>query len=358
MYDLTINECVDLVQHVGSTTTILIEGSMGSGKSSILKILAERLPDHKPVCFDATTKDMGDLALPVMKDLKGDSNCVRFSPNEELGLHIGKPIILMLDELGKASPSVKNGLLRLMQEREFGGYTLHPDSIIFATTNLGEEGVGDLLPPHARNRIMVVRMAKPSHTLWLEWAINEGLDFSLLGWVKDNPQLFQCFTEVPNPDENPDIYHPQATGRDAFVTGRSLHKASNLLKKRDHLSDKVITAGLIGTIGAHAAMELMAFVKLADALPSLQSIKDSPETAKVPDNGAAQCLIVYRTLTSIDRDWIDPWMVYLNRMPKEAQGMFVNGVRVKGYSKQGVVMTNKNFTRWAQQNSVLFSADE
>ena len=32
----------------------------------------------------------------------------------------------------------------------------------------------------------------------------------------------------------------------------------------------------MGTIGERGAMDLMAFVKLADQLPSLQSIKDDP----------------------------------------------------------------------------------
>ena len=39
-----------------------------------------------------------------------------YLPNEELGLHLGKPVILMIDEYGKANPSVKNALLRDMLE--------------------------------------------------------------------------------------------------------------------------------------------------------------------------------------------------------------------------------------------------
>ena len=62
----------------------------------------------------------------------------------------------MVDEYGKANPAVKNAMLRLMLERKIGSYTLHPDSLVFATTNLGAEGVGDLLPPHARNRMTVI----------------------------------------------------------------------------------------------------------------------------------------------------------------------------------------------------------
>ena len=355
MYALSIEQCVELISAVANETTVLVSGSMGSGKSSMLKALAERFPSHVPCYFDCTTKDLGDISIPNIANADG-KDYVTFSPNEEFGVHTGRPVILMFDELGKANPAVKNGLLRTMQERSIGNQTLHPESLIFATTNLGAEGLGDILPPHARNRIMCVTMAKPSHLSFIDWGINNELDFSLLGWVRDNPQLFADFTEVQDPEENPYIYHPRAQ-RAAFVTPRSLHKASNLLKKRHMLDDQTVTAGLIGTIGDRAAMDLMAFVALADDLPKLIDIKTNPETAKVPTGAAAVCMVVYRTLTVIDKSWLDAWMTYLDRLPLEAQGMFANGVRAKGYSKQGMVMTNKSFTGWARSNSHLFAAD-
>jgi hypothetical protein len=114
----------------------------------------------------------------------------------------------------------------------------------------------------------------------------------------------------------------------------------------------------MGTVGERAAMDLMAFVKLSDQLPSLDSIKKDPMTAKVPDSASAICMVVYRTLGAIERDWIDPWMDYMARLDKEAQGMFVNGVRAPKYSKQSIVMTNKKFTAWAMANNYLFTADK
>jgi hypothetical protein len=356
MYALGHEQLTNLIAAVAHETTVLVQGEMGTGKSSLLTALAASHPNHTACYFDCTTKDLGDITLPRI-DSDGALPFVSYATNEELGVHNNGPIILMIDEYGKANPAVKNALLRLMQERQIGSYKLHPDSLIFATTNLGAEGIGDILPPHARNRIMVVTSRKPSHIEWIEWAINNGLDFSLLGWVRDNPQLFQSFTDITDPEENPYIFHPRAVGRTAFVTPRSLHKASNLLKARAKLDDQTITAGLIGTLGERAAMDLMTFVKLADDLPTLQSIKNDPENAKVPEGAAARCMIVFRTLTVIERDWVPAWMTYLNRMPPEVQGMFANGVRAKGYSKQGMLMTSKDFTAWARANSHLFAAD-
>lgn len=356
MYALNLDQIENAIVSGGTQRTMLVQGHMGTGKSSLLKTLGKALPNHIACYFDCTTKDLGDITIPQLQSIDGEGY-VKYVTNEELGAHYGAPIILMIDEYGKANPAVKNAMLRLMLERKIGSYTLHKDSIVFATTNLGAEGVGDLLPPHARNRMTIVTARKPNNMEWIEWGVNNGIDHTLLGWCKDNPQLFSSFEDIKDPDENPYIYHPKQQ-RTAFVTPRSLEAASDWLKSRGTLDDQTVTAILMGTIGERAAMDLMAFVKLSDQLPSLDSIKKDPMNAKVPDSAAAVCMVVYRTLSTIERDWIDPWMDYMARLDKEAQGMFANGVRFPKYSKQAIVMSNKKFTQWAMNNNYLFTADK
>jgi hypothetical protein len=169
--------------------------------------------------------------------------------------------------------------------------------------------------------------------------------------------LFHSFEDVKDPEQNPYIYHPKQQ-RTAFVTPRSLEAASDWLKVRDGMDDQSVTALLMGTIGERGAMDLMAFVKLADQLPSLESIKKDPMNAKVPDSAAAVCMVVYRSLSVMERDWIDAWMDYMVRLDKEAQGLFVNGVRNPKYPKQSIVMTNTKFTAWAMKHNYMFAADK
>lgn len=354
LYALSLDQIEAAIIAGGDKRTMLVQGHMGTGKSSLLKALAKRLPTHTPCYFDCTTKDLGDITIPQLQTID-DHGFVRYVTNEELGLHLGKPIILMIDEYGKANPAVKNAMLRLMLEHEMASRKLN--GIIFATTNLGAEGVGDILPPHARNRITVVTSRKPTHMEWIEWGINHGVDHTLLGACKDFPQWFQSFEDVKDPEQNPYIFHPKAP-RTSFVTPRSLEAASDWLKLRDQVDDQTMTAMLMGTIGERAAMDLMAFVKLADQLPSLQSIRDNPMQAKVPDSDAAVCMVVYRTLAVIEREWVDAWMDYMCRLDKEAQGLFANGVRNPKYNKQALVMTNKKFTQWAMNNNYMFAADK
>ena len=359
MYAQAMQEAENLILGVGVKRTILLEGPMGCGKSSMLGSLAAKLPEHIPCYFDCTTKVSGDVAIPNIARLDNGQGYVTYLTNEELGAHLDKPIILMVDEFGKAERDIKNSLLRILLERKIGSYTLHPDSIVFATTNLGAENVGDMLPAHARNRIIVLRLKKPTNMEWLEdFAIPNSLDPIVCSWAKDNPQLFHDFQDVPNPDDNPFIFHPQAPSSEQFVTPRSLHAVSDIMQVREHFSDDLLTSSIMGTIGKRGAMDLMAYVKIGDQLPSLESIKTDPSNAKVPTSPAAVCMVVYKAAQTMGRDWVDAWMTYLVRLDKEAQGLFVNAARNDKYPHRKIVMTNAKFSEWARDNGYMFAADK
>lgn len=361
MNALSINQIVNALLVNGSNTTMLVQGEMGWGKSSILGMLAKKLPSHIPCYFDCTTKDAGDTMLPILTPAgdTGTAPFIRYATNEELGVHhLNQPVIIMVDELGKAVGGVKNSLMRLFHEGKIGNITLHPDSLVFATTNLGAEGVGDILMPHHRNRMTVVTMRKPDALEWLEWGVNNAINPVILGFAREFPQIFHSFTDHTSPDENQYIYHPRASARTAFVTGRSLEKASTWIDKKDLIDDATLTATLIGTLGERAALDLSAFLSLVDQLPKTADIIANPCTTPVPTSVAAICMVVYRILSNIERGWVAPWMEYLNRLPLEAQGLFCNGVRTKGYSRQSLVVTDRAYQTWALKNSYLFTADK
>ena len=357
MYALDIYDTAELISMIGSDQTVIAVGDMGSGKSAMLKMVTDLLPTHKGYYFDCTTKvDAGDMALPKFSEVDGN-DFFNHVTTQELGFHEEGPIVLMLDEIGK-NRSIINALNRIMYEKKFGPYTLHPDSIVFATTNKAGEGLGDILQPHQRNRVTIINMKKVEALKWIEWGLDNDIDPVLLGWVKDNPQVAQTFDEVGDPQENMMIFHPKDPSRQSFWTWRSGEAASKILKQRANMSNHMLTAALIGTIGEQAALQLMSFVSMANELPTLESIKRDPANAPVPTSAAAKCMVVYRTLSTLERDWVDAWMTYMERLDKEAQGLFANGVRSKQYSKQPIVFQNTKFTNWAKDNGYMFQADK
>jgi len=351
---LSIYQVVDAIKAQGHRRTVLVQGDMGSGKSSILELLAKEFPTYIPIYFDATTKDLGDLMVPMF-DKIDEQGIVRYAVNEELGCHHKQPVILMVDEYGKANPSVKLGLTRLALERKLTDSAGLPEgSIVFMTTNKGAENVGDLLLAHQRNRMAVVNMRKSTNEEWLVWGQEHGIDESVMGWAAENPQLFHSFEQYEDPQDNPYIFHPSAPERAAFVTPRSLEAASDWIKARELMDDETLTQVLSGTIGERGARDLAAYVALIDDLPTLEDLKKNPMGALVPTSPAAVCMVVYRTMSVIEYAWVDNWMEYLSRLPREAQGLFVNGVRNEKYHKRDVVTNCSGFQDWCNKNNWIY----
>jgi energy-coupling factor transporter ATP-binding protein EcfA2 len=378
--ELSINQTANLIANIAGERTVLVQGDMGSGKSTLLRILAsmEKFKDHVPVYFDATTKDLGDLMVPMFDKVDSEAGLadvpvVRYAVNEEFGIHHGKPVILMIDEIGKANPAVKNGLTRVMLEREIGSYKLPEGSLVFATTNHGAENVGDMLAAHTRNRLVVVSMRKATGEEWIrDFAIPNGLDTALMAFCQENPQLFHSFRDVSSPQDNLDIYHPQDPSRVSFFSPRSAHAASDILLKRELMDDMTLRCALSGTIGEHAAGNLMAYTAMVDQLPKRDEIKTDPMNAKVPTSPAAVCMVVYRALQTLERPEVIPFLQYMNRLAQEAQALFGNGLRnvmeavAKGsiqtdsavHKRALMVYQTREYADWAMANGYMYSADK
>ena len=353
---LSLSQTADLIAAIGSVQTVLASGEMGIGKSSMLKMLKAmpQFKDHMFCYVDITTKDVGDFVVPKIRTVDNVEVC-SFIPNEEFGMHFkDKPVVMMLDELGKAKGGVMNACLRLMQERQLGTYTLHPDSVVFATTNLSAEGIGDNVPPHARNRVTQVRVAKPTSDEWIGYAIPAGVNPIIVATVQEYPDMLASFEDYEKPEQNTYIYDPRDI-RTSFVTPRSLEKAGHIVTRTMILGDDVMCHALKGTVGEKAMHNILTMVRMDNQLTSWDDLIQSPETAKVPTSAAAACLLVAKAVQRIEKSSIDAWMTFVNRLSKEAQGLFARSVMTDNCPKRGVAATNPKFAKWAADNNYLFA---
>ena len=349
---ITLAQAADLIRKVGDKVTVTIQSHMGIGKSSLLKTLAEQMPTHYPVYLEAQLMDLGDLQMPKFKNIDG-TDVVSFVPNEALGCHRNQPILLMIDEVGKASKSVMNALLRVMLERMIGTYALPEGSRVFATTNLGLEGVGDILPAHARNRMCVVKVRKPTAMEWIEnFAIPNKLHPVAIGTVMEYPQMFESFETVEDPNSNPYIFHPKQQ-RAAFVTPRSMHKAADIMEATEGMTDDVRIHALMGVVGEAAAMDMMTLSRLNDDLPAWERVIGQPDSCPVPKSGVSCCMLVAKAAMRVERESFDAWLSYATRLPKEAQALFARTIMRS--DKKNLAATHKTFVDWARTHMYLFS---
>jgi hypothetical protein len=347
---LTYNETVDFIAAVGTEVTTIVEGHIGSGKSSLIHALGKRFPDYDKVYMDMTVMHEGDFRVPAVNH---ETKTSEFYPNESLGLHSDRPIILMLDELGKAHKSVKDAALPLLVERRLGNRYMHRDSIVFATTNLGAENVGDMLQAHVLNRLTRVPMSKPTALAWVnDFAKLNGIAPEVIMWVSERPDCLHSYEEYDNPADNPLIFHPKAQ-RSAYVTHRSLEQASKIVNKRHMFSPSALEAALIGTIGAPAALDMQSWIAMGDSLPKRAEIISNPQGARMPNQVAGKLMLTYQALNWVAEDTLDSWMDYMARMDKEVQALFCTTVIKKEH--KSFVLENSKFTAFAIKNQYVFA---
>jgi len=351
---VSLKEFAQSIGIVGEKVTVIGQGEPGIGKSAMLKVLGAQYPNYELAYIDCTLLDLGDFALPYTEKLDSEfgMRITKFAPNARFKMHMNKPVIVMLDEIGKAMKAVKNVLLTLMLEHRIGDNYLPEGSIVFGTTNLLTDGVGDMLEAHARNRVCFVTVRKPDADEWIEWALGNDVAPEVIAWVKQFPHALASYTDGGQKD-NPYIFNPQRAGMGAVVTPRSLEKASYIAKQRDQLGDALTISMLTGTIGESASRDMQSFFTVVDKLPTWDAIMASPLTAKLPTDAVAKCILVFSAISRVEKDTLSKWMSYVQRMDKEWQALFATSV-MKSPSKQAFCVLQKDFKDWALNNQWLF----
>jgi hypothetical protein len=327
----------------------LLRGEPGIGKSSLTATLREMLPRHHVAYMDVPNMDLGDIAMPVVDK---DTKTTRYYPNARFQFHTNEPVIVNLDEFTKGAQPVMNMLHPLLEAHNprLGDVAVHPESIIFLTGNLVTDGVGDNLKAHTLNRIIPLTIQKPSFDEWSEWAMNNGIAPEILAFGRQVPHIFASYTDG-NQKENPYIYNPLKPTQ-AYVSPRSLERASNIIKVRDQLDADSVIAALSGAIGESAARDMQAYLEFSDQLPTWESTIKDPHNALVPKSAGAAAIVVFGAIQKVDKTTIEPFMTYLERFSEEWQAAFAINI-AKSKTKQPVAFSCKKFSEWVAKNEDL-----
>jgi hypothetical protein len=344
---VSLDQAANVILHT-PMNRYLLEGEPGIGKSTLIKAIAAKLPTHEVAYIDVPNMDLGDIAMPVVDH---ETRTTKYYPNARFKLQSGKPAIIMLDEYTKGPQPVKNMLHPLLEvtNPRLGDMPIHPDSIIFLTGNLSTDGVGDQLPAHSRNRIIPLQVRKPDAEEWISWGINNGIEAELLAWARQYPHAFASYTDGGQA-ENPYIFNPRKQQK-GFVSGRSLERASNIVRVRKVLDSDTLIAAMSGAVGESAARDIQAYIDFADQLPTWEQTITHPMTASVPTSAGACAVLVYGAIAKVDKSTITPFMQYLERFDSEWQACFA--INIAKSAKQGIAFGCKAFSDWVAKNEDL-----
>lgn len=322
---VTLKEFADLVFHCGKNVTFIGQGQPGIGKSATLKELAKRLPDYEAVFLDATIMEACDMQLPMPYEKgKGAQKRMSFGmlPMDRFVSDDGRPKLIMIDEFGKGE--TQNAQLGLIYEHRIGSFYLPEGSIVFATSNLGSDGLGDIIRPHAINRVCVVTISKPTADEWLPWATSNDVDPVVCAWVQENPHCLASYTD-PSAKDNPYCFNPNRV-QTAFVSNRSLVGASDIMKQRKYFSPNALMAALAGRVGEAAAADMETFITMSDKLIPWDVLIEDPENAELPPDTISQIILTFKAATRITKKELPAWITYLDRMGEEAKVIFFKQV--------------------------------
>ena len=230
---------------------IFLWGPPGIGKSDIVS----------QVCDGFSNSHLIDIRLSLWEptDIKGipyfDSNSGTMVwgapselPTEEFAAQFDY-IILFLDEMNSAAPSVQAAAYQLILNRKVGTYKLPDNVMIVAAGNReADKGVTYRMPAHLELAV--------NFDDWFSWAIDNNQHTDVVGYL--------TFAKKDLYD-----FDPRSSSR-SFATPRSWSFVSELIE--DNLDESTTTDLVAGAVGEGLAVKFMAHRKVASSMPNPSDI--------------------------------------------------------------------------------------
>jgi hypothetical protein len=310
----------------------MIHGAPGMGKSDSTHQIGANLniPRDRTLVVHTNNHDVVDFTgVPSVVDGQTIFNPTAMFYQFREGTGAG---LIVLEELAQASTHIQTWAAGFVLERETPTFRLDPEVRIVATGNRAEDRSGAKpLLAHLNDR-MYHFDAETSLDDWCEWAMAHGVDHMGIAFLRLRPALLNDFD--PARRSNP--------------TQRSWTKLFTEVP-RDLPTDLYMIAAE-GKVGEGAAAEWVAARDMMTKMPSIDGIRMHPANAEIPDEPAVRFAVATALSMSATPDSFGRDMVYISRMPKEFQMVYVTDtLRLNPRLQQ-----TKDFIDWAIKNKDIF----
>lgn len=258
---------------------IFLQGSPGIGKSDLVKSVASKC-NLELIDLRLSQCDITDLnGLPKFENGKASFQPFDIFPLTDTPLPAGKNgWLLFLDEINAAVPAVQVAAYKLILDRMVGNHHLHPAvRIVCAGNKATDNAVVNELSSALRSRFITVEV-EPNTKDWLVWGEQNGIDYRILAFLEEKPNLLFAFD--PEKDDG------------AFPCPRTWHMLSRIIKNLPDLGDyEELLKGIVG----NTAYEFVTYSRFSKDVPKFKDIIDG--TAKIDPK--ASIGVIYMTLGSI-----------------------------------------------------------
>jgi hypothetical protein len=261
---LTINNAKAAIRHAfNKRRPVFLWGPPGIGKSDAIHQIGHEIGAHvidvrlslweptdiKGIPFYNATENAMCWAAPI------ELPSAEFAAKHDI-------IILFLDEMNSAPPSVQAAAYQLILNRRVGTYVLPDNVLVVAAGNREvDRGVVYRMPAPLANRFVHLEVSV-NFDDWLSWAILNKVHKDIVGYISFSKQSLYEFDS-------------RSASR-AFATPRSWSFVSELLD--DDISESTLADLVSGAVGEGTAVKFMAHRKVASRMPNPTDILNGKVT--------------------------------------------------------------------------------
>lgn len=299
-----------------------LSGPVGAGKSQTAFQVCENL---KISFTDVRLSQMDPTDIKGFPSPDAKNGVMHWLPADFLPTK-GKGL-LFLDELNSAPVAVQAAAYQLILDRKVGNYTLPPGWCVAGAGNRDiDRSLVNKMPAALANRLVHIDFEVDLDD-WVQHAMSRGISAETIAFLRFKSNLLHSFDATQNPK--------------AFPTPRSWFTVDKIMKDNMNAADE--HALVQGTVGAGAAAEFSAFMRIIKELPTVDEIKLAPDSTKVPTSPATLYALTTSLAMATTKSGFARFMQYVERMETEWQVVYIRDC----LKRENSVKFDPVFTKWS-----------
>jgi len=172
--------------------------------------------------------------------------------------------VILFDEINLCPPLLQNSVYQIILDKQVGESPLNKSVMVIGAGNLMEDKANTFeIPKPIISRGMIYELTVPSADKWVDWAMKEGVDNRVIGYIKFAGH--RLFHESDNEIN--------------VITPRGWEFISRLIADKSDMEEvELLSSGILGEGGA---IEFVSFMRLTNKW-DLDAILKAPATCKLP----------------------------------------------------------------------------
>jgi len=316
-----------VILNLPAEIAVLVRGEHGIGKSQLGYRVAQNL--KLPfVDVRASTMQEGDVVgYPDLEKIK-DTGVSSFALPSWFMRASREPVVIMLDELNRALPSVMNSFFQVILDRCLGNgpdglpIYLHPQTRVIAAVNTGNNYSISEMDSALLDRFWIADLTVET-SQWISWAEKNELSPVLIDFIRNHPEHLRETNQVESGTITPSM--------------RSWDRLNRSLKGKDLVKNGAVNdmvyAIASGFVGPDAASSLVSFIKNYKFIVQAEDILNNPDIiSKINFDDAENVTTLVRKLTShaAENEWTAQQCsnvhVFFNNLNPELQMFFFSKI--------------------------------